>query len=121
MVPLETSRVSAVPLCSGPDTCPLVLSFAGSADTLRRMTFRGKTVVVTGATSGIGRAAAEAFAREQASIVLVGRNESVLSDVGAAVRAAGGEAAACATDLTSASSADAVDGTAINAYGHLDV
>src|SRR4051812_44796935 len=57
---------------------------------LRRMGFRGKIVVVTGATSGIGRAAAEAFARDHASIVLVGRNESVLNEVSGVVRAAGG-------------------------------
>jgi NAD(P)-dependent dehydrogenase (short-subunit alcohol dehydrogenase family) len=85
------------------------------------MAFRGKTVVVTGATSGIGRAAAEAFAREHASIVLVGRNENVLNEVSGVVRAAGGEAAACATDLTSPASADAVVSAAVKAYGHLDV
>ena len=57
------------------------------------MTFTGKSVIVTGATSGIGRAAAEAFGRERASIVIVGRNETVLGEVAAAVRAAGAETA----------------------------
>ncbi|HKB11246.1 MAG TPA: glucose 1-dehydrogenase [Vicinamibacterales bacterium] len=85
------------------------------------MSFRGKSVVVTGATSGIGRATAEAFARESASIVLVGRNENVLKEVAGIVRAGGGEAAVCALDLTAPSSADAVVKTALDAYGQLDV
>jgi NAD(P)-dependent dehydrogenase (short-subunit alcohol dehydrogenase family) len=85
------------------------------------MSFHGKSVIVTGATSGIGRATAEAFAREGASIVLVGRNEIVLKEVEAVVRAGGGEAAACAVDLTSAASADAVVKAALDAYGQIDV
>jgi len=85
------------------------------------MPFRGKSVIVTGATSGIGRATAETFAREGASIVLVGRNESVLKEVAAIVRAGGGEAAACAVDLTAPDSADAVVKAALDAYGEIDV
>jgi NAD(P)-dependent dehydrogenase (short-subunit alcohol dehydrogenase family) len=85
------------------------------------MSFRGKSVVVTGATSGIGRATAEAFAREHASIVLVGRNETVLTDTAAVVRAAGGQAATCAVDLMSPASAAAVVKTALDAYQQLDV
>jgi len=87
----------------------------------RAMNFRGKSVVVTGATSGIGRATAEAFAREHASIVLVGRNETVLSDAAAVVRAAGGEATTCAVDLRLPASADAVVKIALDAYRQLDV
>jgi len=85
------------------------------------MSFRGKSVIVTGATSGIGRATAEAFARESASIVLVGRNETVLKDVEGSVRAGGGEAAACAVDVTAPESAEKVVKAALDAYGQLDV
>jgi NAD(P)-dependent dehydrogenase (short-subunit alcohol dehydrogenase family) len=85
------------------------------------MYFRGKSVVVTGATSGIGRATAEAFARESASIVLVGRNETVLKEVAAIVRVGGGEASECAVDLTAPGSADAIVKAALDAYGQIDV
>ena len=43
--------------------------------------FHRKAVIVTGATSGIGRAAAEGFVREGASVVVVGRDEAALRDV----------------------------------------
>jgi len=85
------------------------------------MSFRGKSVIVTGATSGIGRATAEAFARESASILLVGRNETVLKEVEGSVRAGGGEAAACAVDITAPEAADRVVKAALDAYGQLDV
>jgi NADP-dependent 3-hydroxy acid dehydrogenase YdfG len=45
------------------------------------MLFRDKAIIVTGATSGIGRAAAASFGREAASVVLVGRDEAALTEV----------------------------------------
>jgi len=85
------------------------------------MNFNGKSVIVTGATSGIGRAAAEAFGREGASIVLVGRNETVLGEVAAVVRAAGGETVAVPVDLTTPPAAATIVGAAIEAFRHIDV
>jgi NAD(P)-dependent dehydrogenase (short-subunit alcohol dehydrogenase family) len=85
------------------------------------MSFNEKCVVVTGATSGIGRATAEAFGRERASVVLVGRNDAALTDVAASIRTSGGHAAACAVDLTEASAAETVVNAALTAFGHLDV
>jgi NAD(P)-dependent dehydrogenase (short-subunit alcohol dehydrogenase family) len=85
------------------------------------MSFNGKAVIVTGATSGIGRATAEAFGRERASVALVGRNDAALGEVAAVVRAAGGKAAACAVDLTAADAASTVVSAALAAFGRLDV
>jgi len=45
------------------------------------MLFRDKAIIVTGATSGIGRATAASFGREAASLVLVGRDEAALTEV----------------------------------------
>ena len=85
------------------------------------MSFAGKTIIVTGATSGIGRASAEAFGREGGSLLLVGRQEPALVEAAAAVRAAGGQTATCRADLTDADAPDRVVAAALGAFGHIDV
>jgi NAD(P)-dependent dehydrogenase (short-subunit alcohol dehydrogenase family) len=85
------------------------------------MSFRDKVVIVTGATSGIGRATADAFGREGASVVLVGRNERALQEVFEQTRPGGGRAAICRADVTAAEAPDLIMRTAIDAFGHLDV
>ena len=59
----------------------------------------GRVACVTGASSGIGRAIATAFARAGAAVVGVARREDRLSDWVNEVEGAGGRAAACAADL----------------------
>jgi NAD(P)-dependent dehydrogenase (short-subunit alcohol dehydrogenase family) len=85
------------------------------------MSFAGKTIIVTGATSGIGRATAEAFGRERGSLLLVGRQAAVLAEVAAAVRTAGGQASTCAVDLTTAEAPERIVAAAIAAFDHIDV
>ena len=85
------------------------------------MSFTDKTVIVTGATSGIGRATAEAFGRERAAVVVVGRDDAALSDVVKAVEKAGGKAIPCAADITAPEAATRIVQAAINHAGALDV
>jgi NAD(P)-dependent dehydrogenase (short-subunit alcohol dehydrogenase family) len=85
------------------------------------MSFSGKTVIVTGASSGIGRASALAFALDGASVVLVGRHESVLAEVAGSVRSAGGQAATCPVDLTGDDAPKKIVDAAIGAFGNIDV
>jgi NAD(P)-dependent dehydrogenase (short-subunit alcohol dehydrogenase family) len=85
------------------------------------MSFSNKVIVVTGATSGIGRATAEAFGRESASVVIVGRNETVLTEVAAALRTGGGKAAVCQADVTDADAPARIVQTALDEFGGLDV
>ena len=85
------------------------------------MSFAGKSIIVTGATSGIGQASAEAFGRAGGSVLLVGRQETVLVETAAAVRAAGGNAATCAVDLTTDEAPDRIVNAALAAFGQIDV
>jgi len=80
-----------------------------------------KVVIITGATSGIGRAVALRFAKALARIVAIGRNRSALEDVASEIKNAGGECFTLAADLTNESDSRLVIDTAVNEFGRLDV
>jgi NAD(P)-dependent dehydrogenase (short-subunit alcohol dehydrogenase family) len=61
-----------------------------------------QSVIVTGASSGIGRAASLRFGKEGAPVLLVGRAEPALADVAAAIARAGGRSAILTADVTAA-------------------
>ena len=76
-----------------------------------------QTVVVTGATSGIGRASAIRFGRDNAGVVAVGRDAAALNEVAEAVEAAGGRCVTVAADVTAAGAPDEVIAKAAAAFG----
>jgi NAD(P)-dependent dehydrogenase (short-subunit alcohol dehydrogenase family) len=80
--------------------------------------FRDRTVLVTGASSGIGRATALAFAAAGARVALVARRGDVLEEV---ARLAGGETLVLPTDVTRHDEVQAAFRAAIARFGRLDV
>jgi short-subunit dehydrogenase len=78
-------------------------------------------VVITGASSGIGRALAIEWAKGGASVVLSGRNRSALENVANAVRAAGGEAIALPGDITDEEQRRQLVERALHEKGRIDV
>jgi NAD(P)-dependent dehydrogenase (short-subunit alcohol dehydrogenase family) len=83
--------------------------------------FGGKVAFVTGATSGIGRACAIAFANEGAKVVCVGRNEEALKGAVQEIREAGAEALSIKADLLSEREADRAVEQAQEVFGGIDV
>lgn len=82
---------------------------------------RGSTVVITGASSGIGQATAEAFARQSARLVLVARDREAIEAVAQNCRGQGGRALAIAADVTDAAAMADVAQQAVEFGGKIDV
>lgn len=83
-------------------------------------TFTGKVVIVTGASSGLGEAAALKFAREGAKVVIAARREDKSQAVVQQIKALGGEGVFIKTDVTKRADIEAlVDGT-VAQFGKLD-
>jgi NAD(P)-dependent dehydrogenase (short-subunit alcohol dehydrogenase family) len=78
-----------------------------------------QSVIVTGASSGIGRATALRFARDGGAVLAVGREQQMLDEVCAAVEREGGRAAACVADVTAAEAPEAIVRTALETFGSL--
>lgn len=76
-----------------------------------------QTVVVTGATSGIGRATALRFARDGAAVLALGRKATALADVAQQVTAAKGRCVTLEIDLTTESAPRTIVDAAISAFG----
>jgi hypothetical protein len=83
--------------------------------------FRNRTVLVTGASSGIGREVALAFAGAGANVVLVARRAKVLAGVASEARKLGAKALAIPTDVTKPASVAACFARAVKHFGTVDV
>jgi NAD(P)-dependent dehydrogenase (short-subunit alcohol dehydrogenase family) len=80
----------------------------------------GKVVLITGASRGIGAAAARLFAVEGAAVVLASRSTDALDRLAGEIRAAGGTADAVALDLADPASVRAAVGRVEQLHGRLD-
>ena len=85
-----------------------------------RLKFDGKTAVITGAASGMGRATAIAFADAGANVLLADIATAAGNEVAEMVSSAGGSALFRATDVSSEAEVAALAETAVDAFGSID-
>ncbi len=85
------------------------------------MNISGKSILLTGASRGIGREIAYAFAKHGCKLTLAGRNEQALEETRAGVEQAGGQAIVVAGDVTDAGWRQSIVDKAVEAYGGLDI
>ena len=88
---------------------------------LQGLSFRDRTVLVTGASSGIGRETALAFAAAGANVVLLARRAKVLGKVAAETRKLGAATLVASADVTDAAAVTAAFRKAVKRFGAVDI
>ena len=86
-----------------------------------KKSFANKVVVITGASSGIGRSTALAFGREGAKVALLSRSRPKLDEVAQEIRKGGGTALVAPTDVSALESVKDAVNTVVSEYGRIDV
>ncbi|WP_211830152.1 3-oxoacyl-ACP reductase FabG [Kistimonas asteriae] len=81
----------------------------------------GRSVLITGASKGIGKGVANVFAEKGCKVLLAARNEALLSEAVSSIRAGGGTADYCCTDVTDAQAVQAAVDQAVQRFGGLDI
>lgn len=81
----------------------------------------GKVAIVTGAGRGLGRAMAHGLARAGAAVAVAARTASELDSFVDEVKAAGGQALACPTDITDEASVERMVDATVETFGRIDV
>ena len=94
---------------------------ANPAGVLPMFRLDGQVALVTGASKGIGRAIAGAYAEAGAAVVLAARGAEALETAAAEIRAAGGQAVAIAADVESATDRERLVAAAVAAFGRLTI
>jgi short-subunit dehydrogenase len=87
----------------------------------RLVSFRGKSAVITGASSGIGRLLALRFAREGARVALVARREGALRQLAGEIEKSGGQALVLPCDVAERTAVFACAEQAMRAFGGVDI
>lgn len=87
---------------------------------MMKLDLNGKVVIVTGGGGAIGAAMCLRFAENGAKVIVAGRTIATLQQTVDAIRAAGGEATAVVTDVSSKESAQNMVNEAVRIYGRLD-
>lgn len=82
---------------------------------------QGKVAVITGASSGIGRAAAMLFSAEGAAVILNARGQRALEDVASAIRAQGGKVRLVVGDVSRPETHDELVAEAVRSFGGVDI
>jgi short-subunit dehydrogenase len=85
------------------------------------MTLGNRAAVITGASSGIGRASAEQLAREGVAVMLGARRADRLAEIVERIRAEGGRAEALAIDVAVEGDAERLVDRAVHAFGAFDI
>ncbi|CUS02620.2 Short-chain dehydrogenase/reductase SDR [Candidatus Promineifilum breve] len=82
---------------------------------------KGKVAVVTGASRGIGQAAAVTLAQAGAAVVVTSRTEPELAELAARIERMGGQALAVPADLTQEADVERMKAAALERFGHVDI
>lgn len=114
-VPQSGSRRAKAGLAQGPRAAP--------SDRMGMLedSYRGKTVIITGASYGVGETLAGLLASWGANLVLMARSAQVLERVAGAVREAGGEALVAAGDVRESADVQRAVDQALQRFGRIDV
>ena len=83
--------------------------------------FEGKVAIVTGASSGIGKATAKLLAERGATVVCAARREDEIAELSQSIRDGGGKASHICTDVAKASDVEAMVAHAAETHGRLDI
>jgi NAD(P)-dependent dehydrogenase (short-subunit alcohol dehydrogenase family) len=101
-----------------PPVAPQLLLYRPDRDVIE---LKGKRILLTGASSGIGEAAAEKFGRRGATVVVIARRKDLLDNVAQRINAAGGDAHAIACDLADLDAVDALTARVEKDLGGVDI